>query len=75
VDESAPEEKKIQQKKRIEGFKRINKYPARYGENGMEIFIDHLEQNIHMPSPYDAELITRFELRECPPITPCLNIC
>ena len=67
VDESAPEEKKIQQKKRIEGFKRINKYPARYGENGMEIFIDHLEQNIHMPSPYDAELITRFELRECPP--------
>lgn len=67
IDESATEAEKIQQQKRIDGLKRINKYPARYGENGMEIFIEHLEQNIHMPSSYDAELITRFEVQQCPP--------
>lgn len=67
VDENIPEEERIQQQKRIDGLKRINKYPARYGKNGMEIFIEHLEQNIHVPSPYDAELITRFEMQQCPP--------
>ena len=67
VDESAPEEEKAQQQNKIDGLKKINKYPARYGESGMEIFIEHLEQNIHMPSPYDAELITRFEIQQCPP--------
>ena len=42
-------------------------YPARYGKNGIKLFIEHLEQNIHTPSPYDAELITRFEMQQCPP--------
>lgn len=67
VVKSASEEEKVQQQNKIDGLKKINKYPARYSENGMEIFIEHLEQNIHMPSPYDAELITRFEIQQCPP--------
>lgn len=51
----------------IEGLERINKYPARYGENGLQIFVDNLRNNIHNPSSYDAELITRFEMQVCPP--------
>lgn len=67
VDESAAEEGQRQQKLNIDGLHRINKYPARYGENGMQKFVDNLEQNIHTPSLLDAELITRFEMQSCPP--------
>lgn len=51
----------------INGLKSVNKYPARYGKNGLEVFIENLEKNIHKPSPYDAEFITRFEMQYCPP--------
>lgn len=61
------EKNKLNQENNINGLKKINKYPARYGENGLETFIENLEKNIHSPSPYDAELITRFEMQNCPP--------
>ena len=67
VDETADEETQQKQKKRIEGLKKINKYPARYGSDGVERFIEHLERNEHDPLPYDAEFITRFEMVSCPP--------
>ncbi|MBR0406560.1 MAG: DEAD/DEAH box helicase [Clostridia bacterium] len=67
IDENGSEEDKRKQKDRIEGLKRINKYPARYGSNGISRFINHLEHNEHDPLPYDAELITRFEMISCPP--------
>lgn len=67
VDENASEEDQRKQLNKINGLKKINKYPARYGKNGIKLFIEHLEQNIHTPSPYDAELITRFEMQQCPP--------
>jgi ATP-dependent helicase YprA (DUF1998 family) len=67
INPTADAETQRKQTKNIEGLKSINKYPARFGEDGLSIFIDHLEKNIHSPSPYDAELITRFEMQKCPP--------
>ena len=67
VDSNADTEVQRRQQNNITGLKSINKYPARFGENGMEEFIDRLEKNIHKPSPYDAEFITRFEMQDYPP--------
>lgn len=67
IDENADEEKQEQQRKRIEGYKSINKYPARRGDDGLESFIDNLENDIHSPSPFDAEFITRFEMQNNAP--------
>lgn len=67
VDKTADAKKQAEQRTDIEGLKRINKYPARDGENGLETFIENLEKNRHTPSPFDAELITRFEMQNCPP--------
>ena len=67
VDTTADAETQRRQQNNINGLKSINKYPARFGENGLEEFIENLENNIHSPSPYDAELITRFEMQNCPP--------
>ena len=68
IDENAsPSEKEIQ-KRRIEGFKSINKYPVRYGGDvGLKIFIENLEKGIHNPGPLDAEYITRFEIQQNTP--------
>lgn len=67
VDGNADVKIQREQLNNIKGLNRINKYPARFGENGLEMFINNLEQNIHEPSPYDAEYITRFEMQKCPP--------
>lgn len=67
VDPTAPEEKQHEQEENIKGLKKINKYPARNGDDGLEVFIENLERNIHHPSPFDPELITRFEMQNCPP--------
>ena len=67
VDSNAPEDKRREQERNIEGLKKINKYPARSGSDGLEVFINNLEKNIHNPSPFDPELITRFEMQNCPP--------
>lgn len=67
IDDESSEEEQEEQKNRIEGLKKINKFPSKYGKDGLKRFIDNLENNIHAPSPYDAELITRFEMRNCPP--------
>lgn len=64
IDENASEEEKRKQRKRIEGYKSINKYPARNGgEDGLKKFIENLENGIHQPGPFDAEYITRFEIQ------------
>lgn len=65
VDNNAPPEIQQKQINRINDLMKINKYPAR--EKGLEMFVNNLEHNIHIPSPYDAELITRFEMQNCPP--------
>lgn len=67
VDSNATEIEQRQQKLNIDGLHRINKYPARYGEEGMLNFVENLEKNLHAPSPFDAEYITRFEMQSCPP--------
>ena len=67
VDPNANEEQQTKQMRRIEGFKTINKYPARDGQDGMQVFVDNMERDMHIASPYDAELITRFEMQTCPP--------
>lgn len=67
IDNTTEEETQRRQAKNIKGLKSINKYPARFGENGLQVFIENLENNIHIPSPFDAELITRFEMQVCPP--------
>jgi len=67
VDRNADADTQRRQLSNINGLKSINKYPARFGENGLEVFIDNLEKNIHKPSSYDAEFITRFEMQNCPP--------
>jgi hypothetical protein len=67
IDKMADVETQRRQTNNTNGLKSINKYPARFGENGMQEFIENLEKNIHKPTPYDAELITRFEMQECPP--------
>ena len=64
VDEFATEEEQKAQLRKINGFKSINKYPARNsGEEGLKKFIDNLENSIHKPDPFDAEYITRFEMQ------------
>ncbi len=60
-------EEQHRQEMNIAGLKSINKYPARDGEDGLRTFVENLEKNIHNPSPYDPELITRFEMQNCPP--------
>jgi ATP-dependent helicase YprA (DUF1998 family) len=67
VDVNADAITQRQQLNSINGLKSISKYPSRFGENGLEVFINNLEQNIHRPLPYDAEFITRFEMQNCPP--------
>ena len=67
VNENDDEKDQRQQLNNINGLKSINKYPARFGQNGLKNFIENLENNIHNPSPYDAEFITRFEMQNCPP--------
>jgi ATP-dependent helicase YprA (DUF1998 family) len=67
IDENADLEIKRRQINNVKGLNSINKYPARFGEDGMRNFIENLENNIHKPTPYDAELITRFEMQGCPP--------
>lgn len=67
IDETANAETQRRQTNNIDGLKNINKYPARFGENGLQVFIENLEKNIHKPAPCDAELITRFEMQVCPP--------
>lgn len=54
----------------IADFKKINKYPAKYSVDGgdpLNHFISSLESGEHMPHPYDAELITRFEIQNYTP--------
>lgn len=51
----------------INGLKSIYKYPSRFGDDGLLRFIEKLEKNIHKPEPFDAELITRFEMQDFPP--------
>ncbi len=67
VDPTAEPEEQEKQARRIAGFKKINKFPARYGADGIEVFISNLEKNVHQAAPFDAELITRFEIQNCPP--------
>lgn len=67
VNDADDEKTKRRQENNIKGLKSINKYPARSGKNGLEVFIENLENDIHKPSPFDAELITRFEMQQCPP--------
>ena len=68
VDENATKEEHEEQLRKINGLKKINKYPAKYGgEAGMKTFIDNLENGIHKPGSYDAEYITRFEIQENTP--------
>lgn len=67
IDKMADAETQRRQTNNIKGLKSISKYPARCGENGLQEFIENLEKNIHKPTPYDAELITRFEMQNCPP--------
>lgn len=67
IDPNASEEKQREQENNIKGLKKINKYPARDGSGGLKVFIENLERNIHQPSPFDPELITRFEVQNCPP--------
>ncbi|MDD6219360.1 MAG: DEAD/DEAH box helicase [Selenomonadaceae bacterium] len=65
VDKSASEKEQIAQRRKIEGLKSINKYPARFGgEEGMELFIKNLEEGKSAPGPFDAEFITRFEIQK-----------
>lgn len=67
IDEN--DDKEMQQSKinKINNLKSINRYPARFGEHGLKAFVENLEKNVHKPSPYDAELITRFEMQNSPP--------
>lgn len=67
IDETADADTQRKQTNNIKGLKSINKYPARFGEDGLRVFIENLEKNIHRPSPYDAEFTTRFEMQNCPP--------
>lgn len=67
IDQTADADMQRRQTNNIKGLKSINKYPARFGEDGLRVFIENLEKNIHRPSPYDAEFITRFEMQNCPP--------
>lgn len=67
IESSMDEDEKQKQLRKIEGLQKINKYPARYGTDGVYTFVNNLEKNIHKPSKLDAEFITRFEMQDCPP--------
>ncbi len=67
VDSNAPKDKQHEQEDNIKGLKKINRYPAKGGSDGLEAFINNLEENNHHPSKFDPELITRFEMQNCPP--------
>lgn len=68
INEEMTDEEQAQQRRKIEGLKSINKYPARYGgDEGLKRFIENLENSIHQPGPYDAEYITRFEIQNNTP--------
>lgn len=67
VSSEIPEDQQQAQRNTIEGLKSINKYPSRFGEDGIKRFINNLRGNIHQPSEYDAEFITRFEIQNYPP--------
>jgi ATP-dependent helicase YprA (DUF1998 family) len=67
VDSGAQLAEQAKQQANIDGLKSINKYPARSGADGLARFIENLEKNIHMPTAFDAELITRFEMQAFPP--------
>lgn len=67
ISPDADTEAKHRQELNILGLKSINKYPARHGEYGLRLFVENLEKNIHNPSPFDPEFITRFEMQKCPP--------
>lgn len=59
-----------EQDEKIADLKKINKYPAKYSVDGgdpLNHFIESLEKGEHMPHPYDAELITRFEVQNYTP--------
>lgn len=44
IDETADSETKRRQINNVKGLKSINKYPARFGENGLQVFIANLEK-------------------------------
>jgi ATP-dependent helicase YprA (DUF1998 family) len=67
IDPTADAEIQRKQAKNIEGLKSINKFPARFGDDGINNFIENLEKNVHQPSHFDAEFITRFEMQNYPP--------
>ncbi len=67
IDKTADANTQRRQANNINGLKKIYKYPARFGDNGLQLFIENLEKNIHKPNPYDAEYITRFEMQNYPP--------
>jgi ATP-dependent helicase YprA (DUF1998 family) len=50
----------------IQELKKIGRYPAKYD---LQEYIDNLKKGIHSTDPYDAELITRWEIQNhCPDI-------
>lgn len=64
------EEEQEKQKRKIAALRSINKFPSKYvkeGEEPLENFIKNLENGTHQPHPYDAELITRFEIQKQTP--------
>jgi ATP-dependent helicase YprA (DUF1998 family) len=67
INTDSDENIRLQQLNKINGLKKLYKYPARYGENGLKTFINKLKDGIHQPSPEDPELITRFEMQNYPP--------
>lgn len=67
VNDTGDENARRRQENIIKGLKSINKYPARFGKDGLQTFIDNLENDTHKPNPFDAELLTRFEMQQCPP--------
>lgn len=57
-----------EQENNIKGLKKLNKYPARFGdEDGIRRFVEMLENDVHEAGPYDVEYITRFEMQNSPP--------
>jgi len=67
VDDGATPTEQASQLATIKGLKSINKYPSRFGDDGLLRFVEKLENNIHKPEAFDAELITRFEMQKYPP--------
>lgn len=54
----------VRKLKSIDDLKGINKYPAKYD---LSNFIANLENGEHSAHPFDAELITRFEMQKQTP--------